>query len=56
MQIDIRPMLIPKGKVADKTPVDLVWLSGLLKNIGAGILWCRLPRNPGCLIEVRGEN
>ena len=36
MQIDIRPMLIPKGKIADKTPVDLVWLSGLLKNIGRG--------------------
>jgi len=36
MLIDIRPMLIPKGKVADKTPLDLVWLSGLLKNIGGG--------------------
>jgi molybdate transport repressor ModE-like protein len=36
MQIDLRPMLISKGKVVDKTPVDLIWLSGLLKNIRDG--------------------
>lgn len=36
MLIDIRPMLLLTGKPADMTPVDLVWLSELLKNIGGG--------------------